>query len=106
MSRLLTTAAALAVVLGTLPAWAQDRPGGTASGNAVVTEPAPVSPLSAQPSGQAPRPLFSIAGLGVRVWSPVAPPYNGAATYQNFGGQPMTGRDAFLAETVPHPPSG
>lgn len=106
MSRLLTIAAALALVLGTLPAWAQDRAGGMASGNAVVTEPAPVSPLSVQPLGQAPRTLFSIGGLGVQVWSPVAPPYNGAATYQTFGGQPLTGRDAFLAEAVPHPPSG
>jgi hypothetical protein len=92
--------------MAALPASARDRAGGTASGNAVVTEPAPVSPLSVQPPGRPSQTLFSIGGLRVQVWSPVSPPYNAAATYQTFGGQPMTGRDAFLAETVPHPPSG
>ena len=102
MSNLWTMAAALALVLGAVPALAQARADGRASGNATVTEPAPV-PLSVQP---APRTLFSIGRLGVQVWSPVEPPYNAASTYQNYGGQPMTGRDAFLAEAAPHPPGG
>ncbi len=82
---------------------AADTPGSTAPArartakpdvtNRVVTAPFEV----AKPGGQ--RPLFQLFGLPVVVYSPVAPPYSGAA-YNELGGQPESGRDAVMAQSM------
>jgi hypothetical protein len=58
-----------------------------------------ITPAPAQPQTGS-QPLFTLGGVGVHVWAPVAAPYNGAGAYENFGGQPASGRDSFLAQAM------
>ena len=42
----------------------------------------------------------SILGIPLRAAAPVTPAYNGNAAYSTFAGQPMTGKDAVLQQSV------
>jgi hypothetical protein len=56
--------------------------------------PAPV------PTEAGSQPLFTIGGVGVYAWTPVAKPYNGAGTYETFAGQPVVHGNGILAQAV------
>ena len=60
----------------------------------VVTVPSEVQ----KPAGQ--RPIFRLFGLPVVIGAPVAPPYAPSA-YRDLGGQPESGRDAIMAQSMP-----
>ena len=44
--------------------------------------------------------IFRVLGLSGQIAAPVTPSYNGAAAYTTFGGQPMKGGDAVLAQSI------
>lgn len=48
-----------------------------------------------------PAPLFSALGVPFGVNAPVRAPYCNCA-FRDFGGQPMTGRDAIVAQAIGH----
>jgi hypothetical protein len=56
-------------------------------------------PAPAQP-GTGAQTLFTIDGVGVHVWTPVAKPYNGAGTYETFAGQPVVHGNGILAQSA------
>jgi hypothetical protein len=77
-----------AVIAGALPllmatAAYADTPAGppvTGTLQAPATLPAPVAPESAQP-----QPFWTLGGVPVRIWAPVAPPYDAAANRTGAG---------------------
>jgi hypothetical protein len=50
--------------------------------------------------GTGSRPLFTIGGVGVHVWTPTAKPYNGTGTYEIFAGQPVVHGNGILAQSA------
>ncbi len=58
-------------------------------------------PEAQQSIGTGPRHiLFDVAGYDGVISAPVTPPYNAAATYRTYAGQPGNGRNAVLAQTT------
>jgi len=53
-----------------------------------------------EPTGTGSHTLFTIGGVGVHVWTPVAKPYNGAGTYETFAGQPVVHGNGILAQAA------
>ncbi|WP_428390796.1 hypothetical protein [Lichenicoccus sp.] len=43
---------------------------------------------------------LSILGMPLRIAAPVAPAYNGNAIYSTFAGQPMTGKEVILQQSI------
>jgi len=43
---------------------------------------------------------YSVLGLPLRFAAPVTPPYNSQGAYATFAGQPMTGKDAVLQQSI------
>lgn len=60
---------------------------------------APVQPLSAAPERGPRIPQVTLFGVPVHVWAPQPAPYENYA-YRTLGGQPETGGDAVLAESM------
>ena len=43
---------------------------------------------------------YSVLGMPLRVAAPVTPSYNNSAAYTTFAGQPMTGKDAIMQQSI------
>jgi hypothetical protein len=91
---ILTLSVAAGAVLGSSQAGRAQAIARNQSSPYQTITPAPVQPQAGS------QPLFTFGGVGVYVRAPVAAPYNGAGTYENFAGQPAVRGNSFLAQAM------
>ena len=78
--------------------------GATADRNSVPTPASTdlpsVTARQSTTTGTGSRSAVTILGVPLRAAAPVTPPYNGAAAYSTFAGQPANGKDAVLQQSI------
>lgn len=103
-------ALSVAMIAAASPAGAQSQrntaPGptsGASSSSTITNEQAPgMPPIDAHQNtrGTDNREVFRVLGMSGVIAAPVAPAYNGDATYSTFAGDPANGRNAILAQSI------
>lgn len=78
--------------------------GATADRNSTSTPSTPglpsVTARQSTSTGTGSESPITILGMPLRVAAPVTEPYNSTASYSTFAGQPMSGKDAVLQQSI------